>query len=93
MALGPQFYLETDGQGLWFDATGGDTADIVIVAGFETGVPHWSDIYFDLTGPDRGRTVNLSASEGVGNDIEVCYPRRGDYRGSAVHRGGCSKTT
>jgi serralysin len=47
LGSGPQFYLETAGQGLWFDATGGDTADIVIVAGFETGVPDWSDIYFD----------------------------------------------
>ncbi len=44
---GPQFYLETGGQGLWFDATGGDTGDLVIVAGFETGVPQFSDIYFD----------------------------------------------
>lgn len=47
LGSGPQFYLETAGQGLWFDATGGDTSDIVIVAGFETGVPQWSDIYFD----------------------------------------------
>ncbi len=47
LGAGPQFYLETDGRGLWFDATGGDTGDIVIVAGFETGVPQFSDIYFD----------------------------------------------
>jgi serralysin len=47
LGTGPQFYLETDNQGLWLDATGGDTSDIFIVAGFETGVPDWSDIYFD----------------------------------------------
>jgi hypothetical protein len=47
LGSGPQFYLEIASQGLWFDATGGDTADIVIVAGFETGMPQWSDIYFD----------------------------------------------
>ncbi len=47
LGVGPQFYLETGGQGLWFDATGGDTGDLVIVAGFETGVPQFSDIYFD----------------------------------------------
>lgn len=47
LGAGPQFYLETAGQGLWFDATGGDTADIVIVAGFETGTPQWSDIFFE----------------------------------------------
>jgi Ca2+-binding RTX toxin-like protein len=47
LGAGPQFYLEADGQGLWFDATGGDTGDLVIVSGFETGVPQFSDIYFD----------------------------------------------
>jgi Ca2+-binding RTX toxin-like protein len=47
LGSGPQFYLETAGQGLWFDATGGDTSDIVIVAGFETSLPQWSDIWFD----------------------------------------------
>jgi hypothetical protein len=39
--------LKQTTEGLWLDATGGDTSDIFIVAGFETGVPDWSDIYFD----------------------------------------------
>ncbi len=47
LASGPQFYLETGGQGLWFDPTGGGTGDMFIVAGFETGVPQWSDIHFN----------------------------------------------
>jgi VCBS repeat-containing protein len=47
LGTGPQFYLETDGQGLWFDPTGEGTGDMFIVAGFETGVPDWSDIYFE----------------------------------------------
>ena len=46
LGAGPQFYLETGGQGLWFDPTGEGTGDMFIVAGFETGVPQWSDIYF-----------------------------------------------
>jgi hypothetical protein len=47
LGTGPQFYFEEDTRGLWFDATGADTSDIVIVAGFETGMPQWSDIHFD----------------------------------------------
>ncbi len=47
LGTGPQFYLETGGQGLWFDPTGEGTGDMFIVAGFETGVPQWSDIYFE----------------------------------------------
>ena len=39
------FYLDTDGQGLWFDPTGGATDDIQIVAGFETGTPMQADIF------------------------------------------------
>ncbi|MGH1350055.1 MAG: beta strand repeat-containing protein [Methyloligellaceae bacterium] len=43
-AAGPVFYLDTVGQGLWFDPTGGSSADVMIVAGFETGVPALTDI-------------------------------------------------
>ncbi len=43
-ASGPVFYLETVGGGLWFDPTGGSSSDVVIVAGFETGRPDFSDI-------------------------------------------------
>jgi hypothetical protein len=39
------FYLETGGQGLWFDPTGGATDDIQIVAGFETGTPSQEDMF------------------------------------------------
>ena len=41
----PVFYLDTDGQGLWFDPTGGATDDIQIVAGFETWTPLQADIF------------------------------------------------
>ena len=41
----PQLYLDFDSQGLWFDPTGGDTSDIQIVAGFETGIPDYNDIF------------------------------------------------
>ncbi len=47
LGTGPQFYLETGGQGLWFDPTGEGTGDMFIVAGFKTGVPQWSDIWFE----------------------------------------------
>jgi hypothetical protein len=33
------FYFDTVGHGLWFDATGGATGDITLVAGFQTGTP------------------------------------------------------
>ena len=42
---GPLFYLDTANHGLWFDPTGGTSADIAIVAGFETGVPDHTDIF------------------------------------------------
>ncbi len=44
-ASGPVFYLDTTGNGLWFDPTGGSSADVTIVAGFETGTPELSDIF------------------------------------------------
>lgn len=44
-ATGPVFYLDTEGQGLWFDPKGGATDDIQIVAGFETGTPLQGDIF------------------------------------------------
>ncbi|MGH1350057.1 MAG: calcium-binding protein [Methyloligellaceae bacterium] len=43
-ATGPVFYLDTTGQGLWYDPTGGSSVDVMIVAGFETGVPELGDI-------------------------------------------------
>ncbi len=39
------FYLDTQGQGLWFDPTGGATDDIQLVAVFETGTPLQADIF------------------------------------------------
>ncbi len=44
-ASGPVFYLDTTGNGLWFDPTGGTSTDVTIVAGFETGTPVLSDIF------------------------------------------------
>jgi serralysin len=44
-AIGPVFYYDTTGHGLWFDATGGSSADITIIAGFETGTVKAADIF------------------------------------------------
>jgi Ca2+-binding RTX toxin-like protein len=44
-ATGAHLYLDTSGGGLWFDPTGGHAGDVVIVAGFETGAPEYTDLF------------------------------------------------
>ncbi len=39
------YYFDLTGRGLWFDASGGATDDIIIIAGFETGSVTHTDIF------------------------------------------------
>jgi Ca2+-binding RTX toxin-like protein len=39
------YYFDLTGRGLWYDATGGASDDIRIIAGFETGTVDYTDIF------------------------------------------------